>query len=70
MFVPKLKIFVSKYCVQKLSNENGDNLDELEPYLTKQTPVTLKVVGVDLKSYFNFDLLLCMKIKCRAKTEF
>ncbi len=23
------------YCVKKLSTLNGDNLDELEPYLTK-----------------------------------
>ena len=37
--VPKrhdlLKVVVSKYCVQKLSNVNGDNLDELDPHLAK-----------------------------------
>jgi hypothetical protein len=30
-----LKYVVSKYCVQKLSNVNGDNLDELDPHLAK-----------------------------------
>jgi hypothetical protein len=30
-----LKDVVSKYCVQKLSNVNGDNLDELDPHLAK-----------------------------------
>ena len=37
--VPKrhdlLKATVSKYCVQKLSNVNGDNVDELDPHLAK-----------------------------------
>jgi hypothetical protein len=30
-----LKDVVSKYCVHKLSNVNGDNLDELDPRLAK-----------------------------------
>ena len=30
-----LKDVVSMYCVQKLSNVNGDNLDELDPHLAK-----------------------------------
>ena len=30
-----LKVVVSNYCVQKLSNANDHNLDELVPHLTK-----------------------------------
>ncbi len=30
-----LKAIVSKYCVQKLSHVNGDNLDELDPHLAE-----------------------------------
>ena len=30
-----LKVVISKYCIQKLSNVNGDNLDELDPHLAK-----------------------------------
>jgi hypothetical protein len=30
-----LKVTVSNYCVQKLSNVNGDHLDDLDPHLEK-----------------------------------
>ncbi len=38
--------------------------------LPYQTPVTLKVMGVDPKRYFNSDMLLHMKFKMLSKTEF
>jgi hypothetical protein len=50
---------------------NGSsNLDELEPHLAKQSPVKLKVVGVDPKSYFDFDMLLYTNFRMLSTSEY
>ncbi len=38
--------------------------------LPYQTPVTLKVVGADPKSYFNSDILLYMEFRMLSTTEY
>jgi len=52
-------VIVSKLCVRKLSNANGDNLDDLDPHLA-QTPMKLTTMGVDPKTkQVTFILISC-----------
>jgi hypothetical protein len=57
------------YCVQKVSTVNGDNLDELEPYLTKHQ-WHLKLWVLIPKATFDSHMLLYMIFTMLSKTEF